>query len=55
VLHVFTISLPDFPAKIILSLEHKSAIWVTKEEALNMDLIPGGHEYLKFVMNKYSL
>ena len=48
---VFKIVLSGHPPNFKLSAEHQDAKWVTPEEALKMSLVPGGHEYIKLVLD----
>lgn len=50
--NIFKISLPEVPASFKISNEHQSAKWVTKQEALKMDLIPAEYECFELAFPK---
>src|SRR5690349_6084904 len=48
VFHIFRARLPDLPTVNLSLDEHEEAVWVTIDEALELELIPGGKEALSY-------
>ena len=48
IFHIFRARLPNLPAVKLTSDEHEEALWVTIDEALELQLIPGGKEALGY-------
>lgn len=50
VLHVFKAKLKELPENVVLSTEeHQAFKWVTPQETLSMNLLPGQDEYIELV------
>jgi len=48
--HIFKVVLPEIPQEILLNKnEHQDATWITPEQALKLNLIPGQKECLELV------
>ena len=52
--HMFSVKLPNIPAVVLNSHEHSESKWVTKDEALQMDLIHDLAESLQLFYENFN-